>query len=225
MNDAEIDNLIFAPGFSTSDTVTDLSGRGVGMDVVKQAIQDLGGRISISSVEGKGSSFVLSLPLTLAVMDGMLVTVSGQLLILPVSCIVETMQINKDDIFVSGNNSSLLCVRGNFIPVVDVAASLGMKTENKITTTPVVLIVEDDTGKMTALAVERIEGQIQVVIKSIEKNYRQVKSISAATILGSGRVALILDVPEIASSAEGRTLDMWKSEDVKESSLECVDGI
>lgn len=220
LSDSDIDNLIFAPGFSTATTVTDLSGRGVGMDVVKQAIQDLGGRISITSEAGKGSSFSLSLPLTLAVMDGMLVTVAGQLLILPVSCIVETMQISKESIFVSGNNSTVICVRGIFIPIVDVAKSLGMENRQGNSNQPVILIVEDDAGKMTALAVDRIEGQMQVVIKSIEKNYRSVRYVSAATILGSGRVALILDVPEIAASAEGRMLDMWTSENENESSLE-----
>ncbi|MFT8895950.1 MAG: chemotaxis protein CheA [Acetobacter sp.] len=222
LSDSEIDNLIFAPGFSTATTVTDLSGRGVGMDVVKQAIQDLGGRISITSETGKGSSFSLSLPLTLAVMDGMLVTVAEQLLILPVSCIVETMQISKENIFVSGNNSTVICVRGQFIPIVDVAKSLGIENRKEKTNQPVVLIVEDDAGKMTALAVDRIEGQMQVVIKSIEKNYRSVRYVSAATILGSGRVALILDVPEVAVSAEGRMLDMWTSKNANESSLECV---
>lgn len=220
LSDSDIDNLIFAPGFSTATTVTDLSGRGVGMDVVKQAIQDLGGRISITSEAGKGSSFSLSLPLTLAVMDGMLVTVAGQLLILPVSCIVETMQISKENIFVSGNNSTVICVRGLFIPIIDVAKSLGMENRQGNSNQPVILIVEDDAGKMTALAVDRIEGQMQVVIKSIEKNYRSVRYVSAATILGSGRVALILDVPEIAASAEGRMLDMWTSENENESSLE-----
>lgn len=220
LSDSDIDNLIFAPGFSTATTVTDLSGRGVGMDVVKQAIQDLGGRISITSEAGKGSSFSLSLPLTLAVMDGMLVTVAGQLLILPVSCIVETMQISKENIFISGSNSTVICVRGLFIPIVDVAKSLGMENRQGNSNQPVILIVEDDAGKMTALAVDRIEGQMQVVIKSIEKNYRSVRYVSAATILGSGRVALILDVPEIAVSAEGRMLDMWTSENENESSLE-----
>lgn len=222
LSDSDIDNLIFAPGFSTATTVTDLSGRGVGMDVVKQAIQDLGGRISITSEAGKGSSFSLSLPLTLAVMDGMLVTVAGQLLILPVSCIVETMQISKENIFISGNNSTVICVRGLFIPIVDVAKSLGMENRQGNSNQPVILIVEDDAGKMTALAVDRIEGQMQVVIKSIEKNYRSVRYVSAATILGSGRVALILDVPEIAASAEGRMLNMWTSENENESSLECA---
>ena len=225
LSDSDIDNLIFAPGFSTATTVTDLSGRGVGMDVVKQAIQDLGGRISITSEAGKGSSFSLSLPLTLAVMDGMLVTVAGQLLILPVSCIVETMQISKENIFISGSNSTVICVRGLFIPIVDVAKSLGMENRQGNSNQPVILIVEDDAGKMTALAVDRIEGQMQVVIKSIEKNYRSVRYVSAATILGSGRVALILDVPEIAVSAEGRMLDMWTSENENESSLECAGKI
>ncbi len=222
LTDSDIDNLIFAPGFSTATTVTDLSGRGVGMDVVKQAIQDLGGRISITSETGKGSSFSLSLPLTLAVMDGMLVTVAEQLLILPVSCIVETMLISKENIFVSGNNSTVICVRGQFIPIVDVAKSLGIKNRKEKINQPVILIVEDDAGKMTALAVDRIEGQMQVVIKSIEKNYRSVRYVSAATILGSGRVALILDVPEVAVSAEGRMLDMWTSKNANETSLECV---
>ncbi|MCH4091025.1 chemotaxis protein CheA [Acetobacter sp.] len=225
LSDADIDNLIFAPGFSTATTVTDLSGRGVGMDVVKQAIQDLGGRISITSEAGKGSSFSLSLPLTLAVMDGMLVTVAGQLLILPVSCIVETMQVSKENIFVSGSNSTVICVRGRFIPIVDVSKSLGIKSRRESSDQPVILIVEDDAGKMTALAVDRIEGQLQVVIKSIEKNYRSVRYVSAATILGSGRVALILDVPEIATSAEGRMLDMWISENENKASLECVGEI
>ncbi|WP_338422346.1 chemotaxis protein CheA [Acetobacter musti] len=207
LSDADVDNLIFAPGFSTSETVTDLSGRGVGMDVVKQAIQDLGGRVSIQSEAGKGSDFILSLPLTLAVMDGMLVTAAGQVLILPVSCIVETMMIDRKNIFPVADDMPLMCVRGSFIPMIEIGSALGFSSVSKNWSDKVVLIVEDDDGRTTALVADSIDGQMQIVIKAIETNYRPIAGVSAATILGSGQVALILDVPAVIAGA-GKPADI-----------------
>ncbi|GBR09233.1 chemotaxis protein CheA [Acetobacter oeni] len=209
LTDSDIDNLIFSPGFSTSETITDLSGRGVGMDVVKQAIQDLGGRVSIQSETGKGSGFILSLPLTLAVMDGMLVTVSGQILILPVSCILETMILDRKSIFHAVDNVPLMCVRGNFIPLIEIGSALGFSSDHICGSEKVVLIVEDDNGKMTALVADSIDGQMQIVIKTIEKNYRPIYCVSAATILGSGQVALILDVPAVTATTEKSGNSSW----------------
>lgn len=223
LTENEIDNLIFAPGFSTSETVTDLSGRGVGMDVVKQAIQDLGGRITIRSETGKGSSFVLALPLTLAVMDGMVVVAGGQILILPVSCIVETLLLDLGNIFPAAGDVPLMSVRGKFVPVVDIANVLGFPDCGAALSERVVLVVEDDQGRNTALVADGIEGQMQIVIKNIEKNYRPVQGVSAATILGNGHVALILDVPVIAASTAMQDDIPWLREKLATDALQATE--
>jgi two-component system, chemotaxis family, sensor kinase CheA len=193
LSDDEVDNLIFAPGFSTAEAVSDISGRGVGMDVVKRSIQALGGRISITSTPGKGSIFTLSLPLTLAVLDGMVVTVGDQTLVVPITVIVETLQPKASDIRGLGPEGTVLAVRGSHVPLIDVGQALNFPTDVSARA-GVTLLVESELGGLTALRVDAIQGQRQVVIKSLEQNYRQVSGIAAATILGDGRVALILDV-------------------------------
>ncbi len=194
LTDEETDNLIFLPGFSTASVVSDISGRGVGMDVVRRQVQALGGRISITSNPGKGSTFSLSLPLTLAVLDGMVVGVSGHTLVTPLTAIIETLQPKTNDVRALGPNGAVLAVRDAYVPLIDVGAVLGYRKGPTDWTTGVVLLVESEVGGRAALLVDAIQGQRQVVIKSLEANYQRVEGIAAATILGDGRVALILDV-------------------------------
>ena len=194
LTDEQTDNLIFLPGFSTAAVVSDISGRGVGMDVVKRSIQALGGRISISSVPGKGSTFTLSLPLTLAVLDGMVVTAAEQTLIMPLPTIVESLTPQAADLHHVGGVDPVIRFRDRFLPLIDVALTLGFCDTPMTPTDGVAVVVETEGGQQAALLFEAIQGQRQVVIKSLETNYQPVEGVAAATILGDGRVALILDV-------------------------------
>lgn len=206
LTDDEIDNLIFLPGFSTASSVSNISGRGVGMDVVKRAIQALGGRISISSNPGRGSTFSMSLPLTLAVLDGMVVTVGGQTLVVPLTAIIETLQPKKENVHALGNGARVISNRNTFTPLIDVGSVLLYRTEETDPTAQVALLVESESGAKCALLVDAIQGQRQVVIKSLETNYGHVRGIAAATILGDGRVALILDVDAIVARPRTDTM-------------------
>ncbi len=206
LSDEEIDNLIFHAGFSTADKVSDLSGRGVGMDVVKRSIQALGGRINISSKPGHGSVFTMSLPLTLAVLDGMVVTVAGQTLVVPLTAIVETLQPDAAAIHSFGATQRLISIRNSFCPLVDVGRILNFRATQANPVEGVALLVESEGGGQRALMVDAIQGQRQVVIKSLEANYTHVPGIAAATILGDGRVALILDVDAVVSASRGQSL-------------------
>jgi two-component system chemotaxis sensor kinase CheA len=197
LTDEEIDNLIFLPGFSTADKISDVSGRGVGMDVVKRSVQALGGRISIASRPGLGSTFTLSLPLTLAVLDGMVVDVAGETLVIPLACIVESLRPKAEEIRPLGPTGSVLAVRDSFVPLIDVGLTLNYRSKSPPPTEGVVLLVEGEDGSRAALVADAIHGQRQVVIKSLEQNYQQVEGVAAATILGDGRVALILDVDAV----------------------------
>jgi len=199
LSDDEIDNLIFLPGFSTAEKISDISGRGVGMDVVKRSIQALGGRISITSRPGQGSTFTMSLPLTLAVLDGMVVTVAGQTLVVPLTAIIETLQPKVNDVHGFGEGSRVIAIRNMFTPLVDVGRELGYRYEEADPLSGVALLVESEGSIRSALLVDAIQGQRQVVIKSLEANYRHVHGIAAATILGDGRVALILDVDAVVA--------------------------
>ncbi|MBB2197448.1 chemotaxis protein CheA [Gluconacetobacter sp. 1c LMG 22058] len=205
LSDEEINNLIFMPGFSTAAQVSNLSGRGVGMDVVKQAIQSLGGRISISSVPGKGTTFGFSLPLTLAILDGMLISASGSTMVIPISSVIETMIVNQSDVYALPDGSNVISIRGDCMPLIPLATVLKLSNSS----TPdsldasVILVVENESGARAALIVDEIRDQTQVVIKSIESNYRQIFGVSAATILGDGSVSLILDVSALVASAIG----------------------
>lgn len=205
LSDDEIDNLIFAPGFSTSEEVTDVSGRGVGMDVVRQSIQGLGGRVSISSTPGKGSHFTLHLPLTLAILDGMLVRASEQMLVLPVSSVVETMSLKPEEIFEIGDNHHVFKLRNQLIPIVNLDSELGFAEKGKSFSEGTVIIVESGKSAMCALVVDSIVGQQQVVIKSMESNYHRIPCIAAATILGNGRIALIVDVDQLIMQKASET--------------------
>ena len=206
LSDEEIDNLIFHAGFSTADKVSDLSGRGVGMDVVKRSIQALGGRINISSKPGQGSVFTMSLPLTLAVLDGMVVTVAGLTLVVPLTAIVETLQPEASAIHSFGASQRLISIRNSFCPLVDVGRILNFRGTQANPVDGVALLVESEGGGQRALMVDAIQGQRQVVIKSLEANYTHVPGIAAATILGDGRVALILDVDAVVAASRGHSL-------------------
>ena len=197
LTDEEIDNLIFLPGFSTADKISDVSGRGVGMDVVKRSVQALGGRISIASRPGLGSTFTLSLPLTLAVLDGMVIDVAGETLVVPLAAIVESLRPKAEEVRPLGPVGAVLAVRDSFVPLIDVGLTLGYRDTSPSPTEGVVLLVEGEDGSRAALVADAIHGQRQVVIKSLEQNYQQVEGVAAATILGDGRVALILDVDAV----------------------------
>ncbi|MBO0903058.1 chemotaxis protein CheA [Jiella sonneratiae] len=201
LSDEEIDNLIFLPGFSTAEKISSLSGRGVGMDVVKRSIQALGGRVSIASKPGRGSTFTMSLPLTLAVLDGMIVSVGDQTVVVPLTAIIETLQPKASEVKSFGGDARLVQVRDTFMPLVDVARELGYSYELANATGGVAILVEAENGARSALLVDAIQGQRQVVIKSLEANYGRVPGIAAATILGDGRVALILDVDAVVATS------------------------
>ena len=203
--DDEIDNLIFLPGFSTAETVSNISGRGVGMDVVKRSIQALGGRVFITSRPGKGSTFTMSLPLTLAVLDGMVVSVGDQTLVVPLTAIVETFRPVAGDIHSMGGDTRVVAIRNLFLSLVDVGTELGYRADSVDPMTGVCILVESEGARRTALLVDAIQGQRQVVIKSLEANYRQIRGIAAATILGDGRVALILDVDNFVTRSRSDT--------------------
>jgi len=207
LSDEDIDNLIFLPGFSTVATVTGISGRGVGMDVVKRSIQALGGRVFITSRPGQGSIFTMSLPLTLAVLDGMVVSVGEQTLVVPLTAIVETFRPVAGDIHSMGGDARVVAIRNLFLPLVDVGMELGYRTDPVDPLAGVCILVESEGARRSALLVDAIQGQRQVVIKSLEANYRHIRGIAAATILGDGRVALILDVDTFVTRSRTDTVN------------------
>ncbi|MEM6310960.1 MAG: chemotaxis protein CheA [Pseudomonadota bacterium] len=200
LSDNEIDNLLFAPGFSTAKEVSDLSGRGVGMDVVKTAIQELGGKTTISSKAGEGTTFAISLPLTLAILDGMIVDVADETLVVPLNLVVETLTI--DDLQVDNIRPGVVAVRvrGEFIPILDLGVALGYRPPLTDLSGRVVLIIAEDDGQRYAVLVDGIRDQRQVVIKGLDDSFYRARGVAAATILGDGRIALILDPKEIIST-------------------------
>lgn len=201
LTDEEIDNLIFAAGFSTAAVVSNISGRGVGMDVVRQNVKDLGGRITIQSTPGKGSVFTLALPLTLAISDGMIVQVGDQTLVVPLTHVVESLRPTTADIRSMGNGRTMLDVRGTFLPIIPIAAPIGAKGAASRPEEAVLIVVETEDSGSAILMVDSILDQRQFVIKSLETNYRPVPCVAGATILGDGKVALILDVDTLVASA------------------------
>jgi two-component system chemotaxis sensor kinase CheA len=191
--DTEVWNLIFEPGFSTAEVVTDVSGRGVGMDVVRRNIGALGGSVDIESAEGVGTRMTVRLPLTLAIMDGMSVAIGGETYILPLASVVESLQADARVLRPVAGQGRVLDVRGEYLPVIRLADVFppGMAPVHK--DAEMIVIVEAD-GVKSALVVDELVGQHQVVVKSLESNYRRQPGISGATIMGDGRVALILDI-------------------------------
>ncbi len=194
LSDEEIDNLIFVPGFSTADKVSNISGRGVGMDVVRRNVSSLGGRIGVYSAPGQGSRFVLSLPLTLAVLDGMVISVGPERFVLPLTNIVESLRPKPADLHGLVNKCDVIMARGEYVRLVYLHQLFGIPGATGDATRGLVVLVETEDGGRLGLVVDEVLGQQQVVIKSLESNYRRLDGVAAATILGDGRVALILDV-------------------------------
>ncbi len=199
--DSEIDNLLFLPGFSTAKEVSDLSGRGVGMDVVRTAIQALGGRITIQSTPGEGTTFSISLPLTLAVLDGMVVKVAEETLVIPLNLVVETLTLSEENLDQVRPGLDVVRVRGDFVPLFDLGMQLGYRQRPSTYINSVVLLIAQEDGTRAALIVDEIHDQRQVVIKGLDDSFYRAPGIAAATILGDGQIALILDPSDIIDSA------------------------
>jgi two-component system, chemotaxis family, sensor kinase CheA len=193
LTDNEVWNLIFAPGFSTAEEVTDVSGRGVGMDVVKKNITSLGGTVEIDSAEGYGMRVAVRLPLTLAIMDGMSVGVGEEVYILPLSSVVESFQVSTEMIKTVGGSGRVVEVRDEYMPVIELEKVFNVPRFDWEHNSGIMVVVEAESGRV-ALLVDELLGQQQVVVKNLESNYRKVNDVSGATIMGDGRVALILDV-------------------------------
>ncbi|RZF28056.1 chemotaxis protein CheA [Paraburkholderia sp. UYCP14C] len=193
MADEEVWNLIFLPGFSTAEQVTDVSGRGVGMDVVKRNIQSMGGHVEITSHAGKGSTTRIVLPLTLAILDGMSVKIGNEIFILPLNFVMESLQPQAEDIYTVANGERVVRVRGEYLPLVALHEVFNVQDAKQEPTQGIVTIMQTE-GRRFAMLIDELVGQQQVVVKNLETNYRKVHGISAATILGDGSVALIVDV-------------------------------
>ncbi len=198
MAPGDIDQLVFAPGFSTAREVSDISGRGVGMDVVRRNIQALGGRIAIETLPGKGTKFILTLPLTLAVLDGMLIMVGTERYILPLTGILECVRPQRRDLRRLGAGQEVLSNRGEFVPLIHLRQRLGAGASSGNAQDALVVLVETESGRKVGLVVDDLLNQQQVVIKSLDENYHSIEGISGATILGDGRVALIIDVDALS---------------------------
>ncbi|QEY74680.1 chemotaxis protein CheA [Pseudomonas denitrificans (nom. rej.)] len=205
MTDADVWQLIFMPGFSTAEAVTELSGRGVGMDVVRRNIQAMGGRIDIDSAPGMGTRMSIRLPLTLAILDGLIVAVEKVNYVVPLTYIVESLQARADDVRgLAGEESTVIRVRGEYLPLFSLNQLLRIGAAPVPPEQGIVVILESE-GKSFALQVDELVGQQQVVIKSLEQNFRRIDGIAGATIMGDGSVALILDVdalPRLAAQGE-----------------------
>jgi two-component system chemotaxis sensor kinase CheA len=192
-SDDEVWQLIFAPGFSTAEQITDISGRGVGMDVVRRNIQDMGGHVQLSSVPGQGTTTRIVLPLTLAILDGMSVRVGEETFILPLNHVTESLQPTNEQIYSVAGNERVMHVRGEYLPLVEMHRVFSVRGAQDDPTQAIAVIMQAEDRRF-ALLVDHLVGQHQVVVKNLESNYRKVHGVSAATILGDGSVALIIDV-------------------------------
>ncbi|WP_284278996.1 chemotaxis protein CheA, partial [Sphingobium jiangsuense] len=199
LSNEEIDHLIFAPGFSTAQQVSNISGRGVGMDVVRQNVKDLGGRISIESRPGEGCTFTLALPLTLAIADGMIVTVGDQTVVIPLTHVLESLRPEQADVQFVGKNLMVLNNRGRFLPIVPLDLAVGAVEAVKSADEAVLIVVDTESHGQAVLMVDSIVDQRQFVIKSLEAHYQPISGVAGATILGDGKVALILDVDALVA--------------------------
>lgn len=202
MSDQDVWALIFEPGFSTAATITDVSGRGVGMDVVRSNIQQMGGRIDIESMYGIGTTMTLRLPLTLAILDGMSIAVGEETFIVPLSFIIESLQPRSDEVRGVAGHGRVVQVRGDYLPLIAMHEVFGIVPRVTEVSRGLCVLLEAD-GERVALLVDDLLGQQQVVVKNLETNYRKVPGVSGATIMGDGRIALIVDVPSIIRLARG----------------------
>lgn len=202
MTDEDIVDLIFHPGFSTADQISDISGRGVGMDVVRRNIRGLGGSVEVQTEKGKGSIFTIRLPLTLAILDGQLASVGSEVYVFPLVSIVESIQVDKSLVKSVAGNTELYKLRDTYIPVIRLHHKLGVK-DARTDLTKGLLVVVEENGKRAGVFVDDLLGQQQVVIKSLESNFMKINGIAGATILGDGTVSLILDISETLSSHKG----------------------
>lgn len=203
LSDEEIDNLICAPGFSTAETVSNISGRGVGMDVVRTNVEALGGRIEISSAPGEGTSFTMVLPLTLAILDGMIVRIDGQRYVVPLSHVVESISPNPGQVKAISPTSEVIDLRGHYVPVRRVSEIFGLcANDRRGPEESLVIIAESDTAGCIGLIVDSIDDRRELVVKSLDQNLYPVNGLSGATILGDGSIALILDIDALVSTAQ-----------------------
>jgi two-component system chemotaxis sensor kinase CheA len=217
LTDSQVFDLLFEPGFSTAKEISDISGRGVGMDVVKRNIQSLGGRIQVESEPGKGSKFKVNLPLTLAILDGQLVRVGTEVYIIPLITIVESLQAKEEFINKVSGDMTLYRLRDDNVPVIPIYQLFNLPADTKEVNNSLLVVVEAD-GQKVGLMVDDLLAQQQVVIKSLKDNYQQVEGISGATILGDGSVAMILDVPGMIEMAMKRAQEK-QSEHTLEGAL------
>ena len=208
LSDDEINNLIFLPGFSTAEKVSDISGRGVGMDVVRRNIQDVGGRISLRSDRGRGMTIQLALPLTLAVMDGMVIRVRQETYVMPMAAIVECLRPPASDVHNLIGTPGMLRLRGNLVPLVQLCDLLDVGSTAAASEERVVIITDAGEGTHFGIVVDELCGHQQVVVKSIEESYGSVPGIAGATILGNGRVAFILDVEKLSDIASTQNVQV-----------------
>jgi two-component system chemotaxis sensor kinase CheA len=204
LTEDEINNLVFMPGFSTAETISDISGRGVGMDVVRRNIQDVGGRISLKSERGRGMTITLALPLTLAVMDGMVIKVGGETYVVPMSAIVECLRPRANEMHNLLGGRGVLQLRGNIVPLVHLGDLLDVNGTPAASEERVVIIADGGDNSRFGMIVDELCGHQQVVVKSLEESYGAVPGVAGATILGNGRVALILDVEKLSDLAAGQ---------------------
>lgn len=203
LTDVQIQNLIFSPGFSTAAIVSDVSGRGVGMDVVRRNMTDLGGTVEVNSTVGKGSIFTIRLPLTVAILEGQMISVGDQVFIIPLLSIVESLQISEQQINAVANEAELYPYRDEYISVIRLRKKFNIHSEDQSAEEKGLLVVIDIGGRRVGLYVDDVVGQQQVVIKSLEQNFQQVPGIAGATVLGDGAVALIIDVLGLVHSNLG----------------------
>jgi two-component system, chemotaxis family, sensor kinase CheA len=199
----EIQELIFLPGFTTAEVTTDVSGRGVGMDVVRRNVSDLGGKIEVQSERGQGSLFLITLPLTLAIVDGLSVAVGDQTYILPMTSTIESLRLSPSQVTTIADGREVFGFRDDYLQIIRLYRFFGLTPRTRALHDGLVVVVEGG-GRRVGLFVDDLLGQQQVVIKSLETNYGHVAGIAAATILGDGSVALILDVPDLIRSASRR---------------------
>lgn len=194
LSDEKIHELLFHPGFSTAEIVSDVSGRGVGMDVVRRNIRELGGNIDIVSEQGKGATFTIRLPLTLAILDGQLIRVGEQIYIVPLVSIIESLQVTANKVSSIAGSAELYKLRDDYLPIIRLYNVFSIKPDSTRLVGGLLVVVEGD-GQKVGLFIDDLLSQQQVVIKSLETNFRRVDGVSGATILGDGTVALILDIP------------------------------